>query len=121
MMDTLASLIPHGLPVCIGGGFIGFVIGYICRKLMKIAIVGLGLIFALLAFLEYKKWIAVDWHVIQDQTRGFLEHSSQQMLEVVNNTATELSKHNLNRLDVAYPVLGVTGFIPGFIFGLSRG
>lgn len=120
MMDTLASLIPHGLPV-VGGGFIGFVLGYICRKLIKIAIVGLGLIFALLAFLEYKKWIGVDWPVIQNQTSGFLERSSQQSLEVVNNTATELSKHNLNHLDVAYPVIGATGFIPGFIFGLSRG
>ena len=45
-MDTLTSLIPHGLPV-VGGGLIGFVLGYICRKLIKIAIIGLGLIFAL--------------------------------------------------------------------------
>jgi uncharacterized membrane protein (Fun14 family) len=120
MMDTLTSLIPHGLPI-VGGGFIGFVLGYICRKLIKIVIIGLGLIFALLVFLEYKKWITVDWSVIQKQTSAFLEHSSQQILAVVNNTATELSKHNQNHLDVAYPILGVTGFIPGFIFGLSRG
>lgn len=120
MMDTLASLIPHGLPV-VGGGFIGFTLGYICGKLIRIAIIGLGLIFALLAFLEYKKWIAVDWYVIQNQTDAFLERSSQQMLTIVNNTATGLSRHNLNHVDVAYPILGITGFIPGFIFGLSRG
>jgi uncharacterized membrane protein (Fun14 family) len=108
------------LPI-LGGGFIGFVLGYICRKLIKIAIIGLGLIFALLAFLEYKKWIAVDWDVVQNQTNAFLERSSEQMLSVVSNTATGLSKHNLNHLDAAYPILGVTGFIPGFIFGLSRG
>jgi uncharacterized membrane protein (Fun14 family) len=120
MMDSLTSLIPHGLPI-VGGGLIGFVLGYICRKLIKIAIIGLGLIFVLLAFLEYKKWIAVDWTVIQNQTGAFLERSSQQMLAVVNNTETELSKHNLNHLDVAYPILGLTGFIPGFIFGLTRG
>jgi uncharacterized membrane protein (Fun14 family) len=119
-MDTLTSLIPHGLPI-LGGGLIGFVLGYICRKLIRIAIIGLGLIFALLAFLEYKKWIAVDWAVVQNQTSAFLERSSQQMLAVVNNTTNELSKQNLNHLDVAYPILGVTGFIPGFIFGLSRG
>jgi uncharacterized membrane protein (Fun14 family) len=120
MMDTLTSLMSHGLPI-VGGGFIGFVLGYICRKLIKIAIVGLGSIFALLAFLQYKKWIAVDWTVVQNRTSTFLERSSQEMLAVINNTATELSKHNLNHLDVAYPILGVTGFIPGFIFGLSRG
>ena len=119
-MDTLTSLIPHGPPV-VGGGLIGFVLGYICRKLIKIGIIGLGLIFALLVFLECKKWIAVDWAVIQNRTSAFLERSSQQMLAVVNNTATELSKHNLNHLDMAYPILGVTGFIPRFIFGLSRG
>ena len=120
MMDTLTSLIPHGLSI-VGGGFIGFVLGYICRKLIKIAIIGFGLIFALLAFLEYKKWIAVDWAVVQNQTSTFLERISQQMFAILNNTATDLSKHNLNHLDVAYPILGMTGFIPGFIFGLSRG
>jgi uncharacterized membrane protein (Fun14 family) len=120
MMDTLTSLIPHGLSI-VGGGLIRFILGYICRKLVRIAIVGLGLILALLAFLEYKKWIAVDWAVVQNQTSVFLERSSQQMLAVVNNTATELSNHNLNHLDAAAPILGVTGFIPGFIFGLSRG
>jgi uncharacterized membrane protein (Fun14 family) len=120
MMDTLTSLIPHGLPI-VGGGLIGFILGYICRKLIKIVIIGLGLIFALLAFLDYKKWIAVDWYVIQNQTSAFLARSSQQMLSVLNSTATELSKHNLNHLGVAYPILGLTGFIPGFIFGLSRG
>jgi uncharacterized membrane protein (Fun14 family) len=120
MMETLTSLIPHGLPI-VGGGFMGFVLGYISRKLIKIAIVGLGLIFGLLAFLEYKKWIAVDWAVVQNQTNHFFQRSSQQMIAVVNNTATELSKHNLNHLDVEYPFLGVAGFIPGFIFGLTRG
>jgi|SRR5215469_11956319 len=94
MVYTLTSLIPHGLPF-IGDGFIGFILGYICRKLIKIAIVGLGLILTLLAFLEYKKWIAVDWDVIQNQTSALLESSSQQMLGVVNNTVTELNKHNL--------------------------
>jgi uncharacterized membrane protein (Fun14 family) len=104
-METLTSLIPHGLPI-VGGGFMSFVLGYISRKLIKIAIVGLGLIFGLLAFLEYKKWITVDWAVVQNQTSGFLEQSSQQILLVINNTAAELSRHNLNHLDMAYPILG---------------
>ena len=116
----MAGLIPNGLPL-VGGGLIGFVFGYVCRKLIKIVIIGLGLIFALLAFLEYKKWILVDWSIIQNQTTSFIQNSMRQIVNVVNNTAQELGHHNLNHLDIAYPFLGVTGFIPGFIFGLSRG
>lgn len=50
----------------------------------------------------------------------FLKHSSQRMLQVVNNMSTELSKYNLN-LDVAYPVSGIIVFAPGFLLGLARG
>jgi uncharacterized membrane protein (Fun14 family) len=54
MVDTLTtavnSLIPQGLPI-ISGGLIGFVLGWFCRKIIKIAIIGVGLILALLAYL----------------------------------------------------------------------
>ena len=45
----------------------------------------------------------------------FFEHSSQRMLQVVNNTSTQLSKYNLNHLDVAYPVFGIIVFAPRFL------
>jgi hypothetical protein len=73
------------------------------------------------AFLEYQKWIKVDWAVVQSQTSSFLQTSSQKMLDVVNSTAQDLNQHNLNHIDIAYPLLGVAGFVPGFALGLIRG
>jgi uncharacterized membrane protein (Fun14 family) len=119
-MESITALIPHGLPI-VGGGLTGFTLGYVCRKSVKLAIIGLGLIFALIAFLAYQKWIKVDWVTLQSQTSSFIQSSTQKMLDIVNNTAQDLNHHNLNHIDIAYPLLGVTGFIPCFIFGLSRG
>lgn len=114
------SLIPQALPI-VGGAGIGYAMGWLCKKLIKIAIIGIGLILALLAYLEYQKWIIVDWHVVENQTSTLLQHSTQQMLNVVNKTAADLNTHNLNHIDIAYPLLGVTGFLPAFIFGLMKG
>jgi uncharacterized membrane protein (Fun14 family) len=119
-MESIASLILHGLPI-VGGGLNGFILGYVCRKSIKLAIIGLGLIFALIAFLAYQKWVTVDWAIVQSQTSSFFQTSTQKMLDVVNNTTQDLGHHNLNHIDIAYPLLGVTAFIPGFAFGLSRG
>lgn len=46
MIDSITPLLPntllnHGLPL-IGGGVMGFVFGYVVRKLMELAIIGLG-------------------------------------------------------------------------------
>lgn len=118
-MESITSLIP--LMPLVGGGLIGFTFGYVCRKLIKLAIIGLGLIFALLAFLAYQKWVKVEWAIVQSQTSSFVQTSMQKMLDIANSTAQDLGHRHLNHIDIAYPLLGVTGFIPGFIFGLSRG
>ena len=121
VVDTITSLMPHGLPL-VGGGIMGFVIGYFLKKTLKIIILGIGLVFALITFLQYyKKWIAVDWATVQHQTGTFLQHSTQQVLNAVNNTAQTLDHHHSDHLDVSYPLLGITGFVPGFIFGVIRG
>jgi uncharacterized membrane protein (Fun14 family) len=119
-MGTLTSLIPQGLPL-VGGGLIGFTLGYICKKLVILAVIGLGLVFALIAFLAYQKWVTVDWAIVQSQTSTFIQTSTRKMLDVVNNTAQVLGHHSLNHIDITYPLLGVTGFVPGFIFGLAKG
>jgi uncharacterized membrane protein (Fun14 family) len=109
MVDTLPtavnSLIPQGLPI-ISGGLIGFVLGWLCRKIIKIAIIGVGLILALLAYLEYHKTITVNWNVAN--------HQASTLLHIVNNISTDLHSHV-----TAFPALGIAGFVPGFAFGIS--
>lgn len=118
--SSLTSLIPQGLPI-VGGGLVGFVSGWLCRKLIKIAIIGIGLLLALLAYLEYQKWIKVDWAIVNHQTSDLLHTASSKMLQIANNTATDLNVHQLNHVDIAFPIFGALGFIPGFALGLIRG
>ena len=119
MVDTLPtvvnSLIPQGLPI-ISGGLIGFVLGWLCRKIIKIAIIGVGLILSLLAYLEYHKTITVNWNVANHQASTLLHTITTKMLGVVNNVSTDLHSQA-----TAFPTLGVAGFLPGFILGISRG
>ncbi|MGB6533927.1 MAG: hypothetical protein WBF33_38080 [Candidatus Nitrosopolaris sp.] len=43
----------------------------------------------------------------------------EQLLHVVDNKATDMSHHALNHINIASPLLGVAGFIPGLIFELT--
>jgi uncharacterized membrane protein (Fun14 family) len=67
----IIPLMSQGLPI-VGGALVGFCLGWLCRKLIKIAIIGIGLILALLAYLEYHKSITVNWDVVNNQVETFV-------------------------------------------------
>ena len=69
------SLISSGFPL-VGGGAIGFGIGYIIKKLMKLAFIALGLLALLLGYLEYQRWISVNWAVVENQTSTLMTHAA---------------------------------------------
>jgi uncharacterized membrane protein (Fun14 family) len=110
-----STLISDVTPIAIGG-LTGYGIGWLCKKVFKIAIIGIGLVLALLAYLENQKTITVNWNVANNQTSVILHTISSKILEVANNVGTDLNSHAS-----AFPVLGVVGFIPGFLAGIMRG
>jgi len=57
-MTVDQSLISAGLPL-VGGGLFGFT-GFVIKKIMKLALIGLGLLALVLGLLEYHKWISVN-------------------------------------------------------------
>jgi len=74
MMIDQTQLISSVFPL-VGGGAIGFDVGYVIKKLMKLAFIGLGLILMLvLGFLEYKHWISVSWTVTENQSSSIMTH-----------------------------------------------
>jgi len=85
------SLVSLASPLAFGG-ILGFTMGWLCRKIIKIAIIGIGLILALLACLEYHKTITVNWNVADHQASALLHNISTKMLEIVNNISTDLHK-----------------------------
>jgi uncharacterized membrane protein (Fun14 family) len=50
------------------GGITGFLIGYAIKKVVKILLVIVGLVFVAFMFLEYQKIISVNWNKIQTTT-----------------------------------------------------
>ncbi|MGA9155078.1 MAG: FUN14 domain-containing protein [Candidatus Nitrosopolaris sp.] len=62
MMIDEIQLISSAFPL-VGGGVIGFGVGYVIKKLMKLAFIGLGLVMLVLGYLEYKHWISVNCDV----------------------------------------------------------
>ena len=116
---STATLMNAGAPL-LGGGILSFAMGYVLTKLLKLALIGVGLILAFIAFLEYKKWISVNWDIVQSQAGAFVQHSTQQVMDVVNNTARELGNTHAV-VGAVVPILGITGFVPGLFLGLSRG
>ncbi|HYA83709.1 MAG TPA: FUN14 domain-containing protein [Candidatus Bathyarchaeia archaeon] len=77
-----------------GGGFLfGAVAGYAIKKIMKIAAVVIGLFVAGLAYLSYRGWVDVKWAAMEDASRSTLTNASEQVIDVLNNTATQFTSH----------------------------
>jgi uncharacterized membrane protein (Fun14 family) len=103
------NLISTGTPL-VGGGLLGFCIGWVIKKIMKLVFIGLGLIMLVLGFLEYKHWISVNWSVTERQSSAILTH-------LANKIAT-VTQHMNHEIPIG---VGVLGFMPGLVLGLYKG
>ncbi|RPJ29677.1 MAG: hypothetical protein EHM25_08650 [Nitrosopumilales archaeon] len=108
-----------GLATSIGiGGFLGFLMGYAVKKILKIIIVVAGLLVGIMYYLQYNGLIALNWAKVE-ATLGnamtnfngfslntpFFPGISDQILDAISNSGI--------------PLTG--GFAAGFAFGLSKG
>ena len=104
MMIDQTHLISSVFPL-VGGGAIGFGVGYVIKKLMKLAFIWLGLVMMVLGFLEYKHWISVNWTVAENQSSA---------THLANKIAT-VTQHMNHEIPIS---VGVLGFMPGLVLGL---
>jgi uncharacterized membrane protein (Fun14 family) len=109
MMIDQTQLISSAFPL-VGGGAIGFGVGYVIKKLMKLAFIGLGLIMLVLGFLEYKHWISVNWTVTENQSSAIMTH-------IANEIAT-VTQHMNHEIPIG---IGLLGFAPGVLLGFYKG
>lgn len=104
----------------IGGGFfVGVLIGYALKKMVKIMAVVVGLFFTGLAYLQYQQIVNIDWNKLQPV-------SQNAALTLLNATKhipglTNVSGHttNLTMSDFGIPLTGsmAVGFTLGFVRG----
>jgi uncharacterized membrane protein (Fun14 family) len=105
-----------------GGGFLfGAVAGYALKKVMKIAAVVVGLFVAALAYLSYKGLIDVKWVAMENVTRSALTNASGQVVQALNNTATQFAAHPSTVAASGLPIAAMFGFVPGLLMGFKKG
>jgi uncharacterized membrane protein (Fun14 family) len=94
----------------VGGGAIGFAVGYALKKIMKPAFIGLGLLMLLIGYLEYQRWITVNWTTVESESSAFMTHAANKVVAVTSQMG-----HSM-------PIgLGAAGFVPGLIAGILKG
>jgi uncharacterized membrane protein (Fun14 family) len=103
------NLISSGFPL-VGGGLLGFATGLAIKKIVKLAFIAVGLLALLLGYLEYQRWITVNWSVAENQSSAFMTH--------VVNKISIITQQMGHEIPIA---VGVLGFVPGLVLGLYKG
>ena len=106
--------------VAIGGGFfVGILIGYAVKKVVKLVAIVIGLFFVGLAYLQYQQIVNINWNNLQ-------QASQKAAITVLNATKsipglTNVSGHatNFTMSDFGIPLTGsiAVGFTLGFVRG----
>lgn len=105
-----------------GGGFLfGAAAGFAIKKVMKIAVVVIGLFVAALAYLSYKGLIDVKWIAMENATRSALTNASGQVVHALNITATQFAAHPSAVSTSGLPIAAAIGFVPGLLTGFKKG
>jgi uncharacterized membrane protein (Fun14 family) len=105
-----------------GGGFLfGAVAGYAIKKVMKITAVVIGLFVAGLAYLSYRGWVDLKWAAMEDASRSTLTNATEQIVNALNNTATQFASHPSVVAASGLPMAAAFGFVPGLMMGLKKG
>src|SRR5207253_4598525 len=71
-----------------GGFFVGILIGYAMKKVVKILAIVVGLFFAGLAYLQYQQILNINWNK--------LEATLQNAVTMLANATTQISNHITN-------------------------
>ncbi len=88
---------------------------------MKIAAVVIGLFVAGLAYLSYRGWVDVKWTEMENASRSTLTNASEQVVHVLNNTATQFASHPSAVAASGLPIAATFGFVPGLMMGFQKG
>jgi uncharacterized membrane protein (Fun14 family) len=110
--------------VTIGGGFfVGVLIGYALKKVIKIAAVIVGLFLAGLAYLQYHQILNVNWNKLQTISEGAITTISAAIVQIPGISSSDYG-HNATAASSAMTSFGIplTGSMSaGFTIGFMKG
>jgi uncharacterized membrane protein (Fun14 family) len=109
-----------------GGFFVGVLIGYALKKVIKIAAVTVGLFLAGLAYLQYHQIANINWNKLQQVSEGAITTISNTITQIPGISSVSVDSHaaaaassSLAMTTFGIPLTGSmsAGFTIGFIKG----
>ncbi len=108
-----------GLATSIGiGGFLGFLMGYAIKKILKIIIIVSGLLVGIIYYLQYNGLIGLNWAKVEATVSSLMTNFDGLSLNApffpgIGDQIFNSISHS------GIPLTG--GFAAGFVFGVSKG
>jgi uncharacterized membrane protein (Fun14 family) len=98
-----------------GGFFLGFISGYAIKKVLRLAVIIIGLFVAALAYLEYQRILSVDWTRIQVVLQNGITWVTDAITHISNTIGTT---HPGTLSHVGIPLASASA---GLMLGLAKG
>jgi uncharacterized membrane protein (Fun14 family) len=124
-MSIIESFVPTA--ATLGGGFfVGVLIGYALKKVIKLVAVIVGLFLAGLAYLQYHQIANINWNKLQDLSEGAITTLSNLIIQIpgISGGGGSVDVHAAASSSLAMTNFGIpltgsmsAGFTLGFIKG----
>jgi uncharacterized membrane protein (Fun14 family) len=125
-IDYMQSIESFGsMAATLGGGFfVGVLIGYSLKKVIKLVAVIVGLFLAGLAYLQYHQVANINWNKLQTIAEGTIITLSNVVMKIPGTSITSIDGHAAATASLAMTSFGIplagsmsAGFTLGFIKG----
>jgi uncharacterized membrane protein (Fun14 family) len=121
-MNSIAETLGQTAATMGGGFFVGILIGYTLKKVIKILAVTVGLFLAGLAYLQYHQIANINWNKLQmvsEDAITTLSNAIIQIPSISDGHASAVTASSLAMTSFGIPFTGSisAGFIIGFIKG----
>jgi uncharacterized membrane protein (Fun14 family) len=102
-----------------GGFFVGVLIGYAIKKVIKVAAVIFGLFLATLVYLQYQQILNINWVKVQSASQNAVAILANAATQIHGIGGTNYTMATAALSDLGIPLAGSTsiGFAVGFMKG----
>ena len=115
---------PISFGVTVGGGFfVGILIGYALKKVLKVVALVVGLFFAGLAYLQYQQIVNINWDKLQATSQNAVTMLANETTQISNHLSNITGSNNHSTVlaisNLGIPLTGsmAMGFATGFMKG----
>jgi uncharacterized membrane protein (Fun14 family) len=118
-MNSIVETLGQTAATIGGGFFVGILIGYALKKIIKIISVMVGLFLAGLAYLQYHQIANINWNKLQTVSEAALTTVANLTIQIptIGNTSDQAASRMMTTFGIPLAGSMSTGFTIGFIKG----